>query len=157
MSSGGIAAFNAAWYLPDVFSRVLSWVGSFTASQWKEDPAVPDGGQDYPEKILREPKRNIRVWLQDGSHDMVGTDGELWWGSQPLSNIRMAQSLKMKDYDFHFTYGEGRHDVAQGAAEIPESMIWLWRGYDPNKTEEKFQMDAEEKAKPFFVVKLADR
>src|SRR5262249_3985343 len=65
LSSGGICSFNAAWQLPDQFSRVISWIGSFAAIQWKEDPTVPDGGQDYPDKILREPRRNLRVWLQD--------------------------------------------------------------------------------------------
>ena len=56
LSSGGICSFNAAWQMPDQFSRVISWIGSFTSIQWKEDPAIPDGGQDYPEKILREPQ-----------------------------------------------------------------------------------------------------
>src|SRR5579863_4004387 len=69
-SSGGICSFNAAWQMPQEFSRALSWIGSFTNIQWKEDPAVPDGGQDYPDKILREPRRNLRVWLQDGSNDL---------------------------------------------------------------------------------------
>ena len=54
LSSGGICSFNAAWQMPDRFSRVISWIGSFTSIQWKEDPALPDGGQDYAEKILRE-------------------------------------------------------------------------------------------------------
>src|SRR5207247_1415768 len=47
LSSGGICAFNAAWQMPDQFSRVISWIGSFSSIQWHEDPAVPDGGQDY--------------------------------------------------------------------------------------------------------------
>src|SRR6185503_19765666 len=34
-SSGGICAFNAAWFLPDKFSRVHSAVGSFTSIQWR--------------------------------------------------------------------------------------------------------------------------
>ena len=38
LSSGGICAFNAAWQMPDQFSRVITWIGSFTAIQWKEDP-----------------------------------------------------------------------------------------------------------------------
>jgi hypothetical protein len=42
-SSGGICAFNAAWQMPDQFSRVIRWIGSFTSIQWKEDPAIPDG------------------------------------------------------------------------------------------------------------------
>ena len=48
MSSGGICSFNVAWQRPADFSRVISWIGSFTSIQWHEDPAVPDGGQDYP-------------------------------------------------------------------------------------------------------------
>ncbi len=28
LSSGGISAFNAAWQMPDQFSRVISWIGS---------------------------------------------------------------------------------------------------------------------------------
>jgi len=55
LSSGGICAFNAAWQMPGQFSRVITWVGSFTAIQWHEDPSIPDGGQDFPAKILRDP------------------------------------------------------------------------------------------------------
>src|SRR5208337_26647 len=83
LSSGGICAFNTAWQMPDQFSRVLSWIGSFTSIQWKEDPGITDGGQDYPEKVLREAKRNLRVWLQDGSDDMEWN----WYGSWPMANI----------------------------------------------------------------------
>ena len=153
LSSGGICSFNAAWQMPDLFSRVLSWIGSFDSIQWKEDPAVPDGGQDYPSKILHEPKRNLRVWLQDGSEDL-----ELdRYGSWPLANLRMANALKMKGYDFHFSFGKGSHNPGQGAAEFPESMIWLWRDYDANKTEQTFEMDAAETAKPVFRVAVTNR
>jgi enterochelin esterase-like enzyme len=33
LSSGGIMAFNAAFHRPEEFSRVLSWIGSYTALQ----------------------------------------------------------------------------------------------------------------------------
>src|SRR5581483_5793537 len=33
LSSGGIMAFNAAFHKPEEFSRVLSWIGSYTALQ----------------------------------------------------------------------------------------------------------------------------
>src|SRR2546427_585452 len=102
LSSGGIAAFNAAWQMPDQFARVISWIGSFSSIQWKEDPSNPDGGQDYPEKILREPHRNIRVWLQDGSNDL-----DLRYGDWPLNNLRMANALHANEYDFHFSFGKG--------------------------------------------------
>jgi enterochelin esterase-like enzyme len=152
LSSGGICAFNAAWQVPDQFSRVISWIGSFSAIQWKEDSANPDGGQDYPDKILREPKRNIRVWLQDGSDDL-----DLRYGNWPLANLRMANALKAQGYDFHFSYGKGTHNSAHGAAEFPAEMIWLWRDYDPAKTEQTFQMEPSEKAKPIFRVSVTNR
>jgi enterochelin esterase family protein len=155
-SSGGICSFNAAWQSPDEvsqFSRVLSWIGSFTSIQWKERADVADGGQDYPDKVLREAHRNIRVWLQDGANDMENPG----WGSWPLANIRMANALKTKGYDFHFSFGKGAHNDGHGAAEFPEAMIWLWRDYDAAKTDQVFEMDPEEKAKPFFRVAITNR
>ena len=152
LSSGGICSFNAAWQMPDQFSRVISWIGSFSAIQWKEDPAVPDGGQDFPDKILREPKRNLRVWLQDGSEDL-----DLRYGNWPLANLRMANALKAREYDFHFSFGKGTHNSAHGAAEFPAEMIWLWRDYDPEKTEQTYVIDSSEKSKPIFRVTVTNR
>ena len=153
LSSGGICSFNAAWQMPDEFSRVISWIGSFTSIQWKERPDVPDGGQDYPEKVLRESKRNIRVWLQDGAEDMENDR----YGSWPLANIRMANALKLKGYDFHFSFGKGTHNSGQGAAEFPEEMTWLWRDYDPSRTSQDYEIDPSEKAKPLFRVSIVNR
>jgi enterochelin esterase-like enzyme len=152
LSSGGICSFNAAWQMPDQFSRVVSWIGSFASIQWKEDPNNPDGGQDYPDKVLREPKRNIRVWLQDGSNDL-----DVHYGNWPLANLRMANALKFRDYDFHFSFGKGTHNPGHGAAEFPAEMIWLWRDYDPAKTEQIYQIEPDEKAKPLFRVSVANR
>jgi enterochelin esterase family protein len=152
LSSGGICSFNAVWQMPDQFSRVITWIGSFTALQWKEDPANPDGGQDYPDKVLREPKRNIRLWMQDGSDDL-----EIRYGSWSLDNLRLANALKMQGYDFHFSRGKGTHNSAQGAVEFPDEMIWLWRDYDPSKTTQTFEIDPTETAKPLFRVTVANR
>jgi enterochelin esterase-like enzyme len=152
LSSGGICAFNAAWQMPEQFSRVISWIGSFSGIQWKEDPAVPDGGQDYPDKVLREERRNIRVWLQDGSNDIEGK-----YGSWPLANLRLANALKFKEYDFRFSFGKGTHNTGQGAAEFPEEMIWLWRDYDSAKTTQTYEIEPNEKTKPQFRVAIANR
>jgi enterochelin esterase-like enzyme len=152
LSSGGICAFNAAWQMPDQFARVISWIGSFSSIQWKEDPANPDGGQDYPDKILREPKRNIRVWLQDGSEDL-----DLRYGNWPLANLRVANALKAREYDFHFSFGKGTHNTGHGAAEFPAEMIWLWRDYDSSKTEQSFEIEPSEKSKPIFRVSVTNR
>lgn len=149
-SSGGICAFNAAWFHPELFSRVLSRIGSFTSIQWH--PGVIDGGNLYPFKIRKEPHRNIRVWLQDGENDLENNHG-----SWPLQNLQMANSLKLMGYDFHLSFGTGTHNGAQGNAEQPEELTWLWRDYDPAKTEQTYAMEESEKQKPMFRVKIANR
>lgn len=149
-SSGGICSFNAAWHHPEEFSRVISWIGSFTSIQWDKQTGV--GGHDYPFMVRKQPKRNIRVWLQEGTEDLENAHG-----SWPLQNLAMANSLKMMDYDFHLSLGNGTHNSAHGSAELPAELVWLWRGYDPAKTEETFTIDPVEKAKPLFRVKPYNR
>jgi enterochelin esterase-like enzyme len=145
LSSGGICALNVAWQEPDQFSRVITWIGSFTSIQWHSNQL--DGGEAYPAKVRREAKRDIRIWLQDGSNDL-----ENQFGSWPLQAIQMANSFKLKEYDFHFSFGHGTHNPSQGSAEFPAEMTWLWRDYDPAKTEQTYTMDEAEKSKPFFRV-----
>ncbi len=149
-SSGGICAFNAAWFKPESFARVLSRIGSFTSIQWQ--PGQLDGGNIYPFAIRKQPKRNIRVWLQDGALDLENNHG-----SWPMQNIAMANSLKMREYDFHFVFGNGSHSRNGGHAELAEEMIWLWRDYDPAKTTQEFVMDPAEKDKPMFRVEKLNR
>jgi enterochelin esterase family protein len=156
ISSGGICAFNVAWQQNDQFSRVLSHVGSFASIQWHYDQADARentlGGNDYPFLVRKSPKRNIRVWLQDGSEDLENDHG-----SWPLQNIQMANSFKMREYDFHFSWGGGSHNAAHGNSELPEELTWLWREYDPAKTEQIYTMDPAEKSKPMFRVKIYNR
>ncbi len=149
-SSGGICAFNVAWFMPNEFSRVLSRIGSFTSIQWK--PGELDGGNVYPFKIRKEPKRNIRVWLQDGSEDLENNHG-----SWPYQNLQMANSLKMRENDFKLSFGIGTHNGGHGNAEAPAALAWLWRDYDAAKTEQVYTMDPAEKAKPFYRVKALNR
>ncbi len=157
LSSGAICSFNAAWQINDQFSRVISWIGSYVSLQWKENPEISEGGQDYPDKVLREPKRNIRVWLQDGSRDMEFGPAQQKYGSWIAANLRMANALKFAGYDFHYSFGEGSHSGAQGAVELPEELEWLWRGYEPAKKEQVYEQDADERAKPPFRFTLVDR
>ncbi|MCP5110209.1 MAG: esterase family protein [bacterium] len=150
VSSGGICAFNVAWQMPGEFSRVLSLIGSYTSIQWK--PGELDGGNIYPFKVRKEAVRNIRVWLQGGSGDLENAHG-----SWPMQNIQLANSLKLKGYDFHFSFGDGAHNAAHGYAEMPQALTWLWRDYDPAQTQQIYEMDPEEKKKQFFRVKALNR
>ncbi|MFN7939433.1 MAG: alpha/beta hydrolase-fold protein [Bryobacteraceae bacterium] len=150
-SSGAICAFNVAWYYPAQFSRVLSHIGSYTALQWHPERQL-DGGYIVSQKVRREAKKNLRVWLSDGTDD-----GESPAGSWPLGNIMLANALKLKGYDFHFRFGDGMHAIAQGALDLPESLAWLWRDYDASKTAQPYEMEEAEKTKPLFRVKIANR
>lgn len=150
-SSGAIAAWNVAWYRPDQFSRVLSHIGSYVALQWRPEQNQ-DGGYIVSHRVRREAKKNIRVWLSDGAGDNEGNGG-----SWPLNNIQLANSLKLKGYDFHFRFGHGTHAIAQGAMDLPESLAWLWRDYDPAKTEQAYEMEPAERAKPLFRVSVTNR
>ena len=63
-SSGAICAFNVAWWHNEHFTRVLSWVGSYTSIQW--DPWKKEGGNIYPFLIRKSERKNIRMWMTDG-------------------------------------------------------------------------------------------
>jgi enterochelin esterase family protein len=150
-SSGAICALNVAWYSPNQFSRVLSHIGSYVALQWHPEQNL-DGGYIVSNRLRRDAKKNLRVWLSDGTDDQETTAG-----SWPLNNILLANALKLKGYDFHFRFGEGMHAIAQGALDLPESLTWLWRDYDPAKTEQTYEMEESERARPVFRVKVANR
>ncbi|HEY7305894.1 MAG TPA: alpha/beta hydrolase-fold protein [Bryobacteraceae bacterium] len=150
-SSGGICSLNSAWFNPEKFARVHSTIGSFTSIQWHPEQKL-EGGNLYPFMIRKQPKRNIRIWMSDGADDLENDHG-----SWPLQNIQLANSLKMREYDFHFRFGHATHDSAQAAIDLPESLAWLWRGYDPNKTSEEFTMDPAEKDKPYYRVTISNR
>ncbi|MEO8025989.1 MAG: alpha/beta hydrolase-fold protein [Bryobacteraceae bacterium] len=156
MSSGAVCAFNVAWNPENQFSRIASYIGSYTAIGWQYGKADPkenlDGGNVYPFRVRKEPRKNLRIWLDDGAEDMEVRDG-----SWPLQNIQMANSLKMAGYDFHFHFGPGLHSLSSAAASLPEALSWLWRDYDAAKSDSVYQQDETERSKPMFRVRLATR
>jgi enterochelin esterase-like enzyme len=126
ISSGGICAFTVAWERPDQFSKVLSWVGSFT--NIAAGKTLREGGHNY-EALVRKtvPRKPIRVFLQDGANDLDNANGN--W---PLANQTLAKSLQFAGYDYKFELGQGFHSNRHGRAILPDSLRWLWRDY-PDK------------------------
>jgi len=112
LSSGGICAFTAAWERPDYFSKVMSHFGSFTNIR---------GGHNYEAMIRKTPKKDIKVYLQDGSNDLNNEHGN-WW----LANQQMASSLQYKSYNYIFITGTGAHNGKHGGSVLPEALKWLW-------------------------------
>lgn len=154
-SSGAICALNAAWWKPQEFHRVLSRIGSFTSIQWPrkgDGLSEKDGGYIFPYLIRKSPKKNLRIWMQDGFGDLENDHG-----SWPATNLALVNSLKMKGYDFKMTWGNGSHSRNGGNVEMAEEMTWLWRDYDPAKTNQEYQQDPAEKDKPYFRIKALNR
>ena len=111
-SSGGICAWTVAWERPDAFRKVLSHIGSFTNIR---------GGHVYPSLIRKTERKPIRVYLQDGDHDVINEHGN-WW----LANLEMESALKWAKYDVKTVWGHGAHNGNHGGAVLPDAMRWLW-------------------------------
>ncbi len=114
-SSGGIAAFTAAWTRPDVFRRVLSFVGSYTNLR---------GGHVYSSLIRKTESKPLRVFLQDGTIDQ-----NIYSGNWFIGNQDMASALAYAGYDSTFVVGSEGHNNKHGSAILPDALRWLWRDY----------------------------
>ncbi|MFK8115031.1 MAG: alpha/beta hydrolase [Rubripirellula sp.] len=123
ISSGGICAFTVAWERPQQFSKVISYIGSFTNIR---------GGHVYPALIRKTEHKPIRVFLQEGANDLNNLHGD--W---PLANQQMASALKFAGYDYQFEMGDGAHSGNHGGAILPKMLRWLWRDYPGVKAGEK--------------------
>lgn len=155
-SSGAICALNAAWWRTEEFSRVLMRIGSFTPIQWKRRESdgltEKDGGNIFPHLVIKSPKKNIRVYMQEGFNDLENEHG-----SWPAANLALVNSFKRQGYDFKMVWGNGTHSRNGGNVELAEELIWLWRDYAPAKTYQEFTQDPAEKDKPFFRIKALNR
>ena len=111
-SSGGIAAFTAAWLRPDAFSRVYAASGSWVAFR---------GGHEFPTMVRKFEAKPIRAFLTTATHDMENCAGD-WY----LLDQEMDKALKFSGYDYQFRTIEGRH-VAGYGEHWREAMAYLWR------------------------------
>ena len=129
-SSGGCAAFAVAWFRPDDFRKVITFVGSYTDLR---------GEYIYPELVAESPKKPIRIFQQDGRNDnrRPGSPNNDWF----LQNVRLMKALTAKGYEVNYAWGIGNHGQKQGGAIFPEMMRWLWRDQpvstDPNDMVER--------------------
>ncbi len=114
-SSGGIAAFNAAWSRPDQFRRVLSFIGSFVNLR---------GGQILASMIRKFEPKPLRVFLQDGAND-----NDIYAGSWWIANQDVARSLEWAGYETKFVKGTEAHNAKHGSAILPDALRWLWQDF----------------------------
>ncbi|MCP5551437.1 MAG: RICIN domain-containing protein [Akkermansiaceae bacterium] len=110
-SSGGIAAFTAAWHRPEAFSRVYAVSGSWVAFR---------GGNEFPTMVRKFEAKPIRAFLTTGTHDMENAAGD-WF----LLDQEMDKALKFSGYDYRFRIIDGRHGAGY-MENWREGMAYLW-------------------------------
>src|SRR5215218_850400 len=101
MSSGAMCAFTVAWQRPDAFRRVISMIGSYTSIGY--EPAangapMKPGGDLYPTLIRKNPIKPIRIFPQDGSHNLSNEHGSWFLANQQMvSAFEYANAKADKD------------------------------------------------------------
>lgn len=136
-SSGAICAFTVAWHRPDMFRKVISFIGSYTSIGYRAaqngKPMLP-GGDLYPALIRKNAIRPLHVFMQDGSNDLNNEHGN-WF----LANQQMLSALEWRNaeadrqnsmgprYDVTHVWGTGVHSDAHGGVLLPDALRWLSR------------------------------
>lgn len=115
-SSGGIAAFTAAWNRPDLFSRVYTTVGTFVAMR---------GGHEYPAIVRKTEPKPLRIYMQDGWYDVWNPIFGEWFEY----NLLMESAFNFAGYELFHTWDRGNHSIKYGTLAFPDAMRWLWKGY----------------------------
>lgn len=116
LSSGGIAAFTAAWHRPDRFSRVFSGVGTFVAMR---------GGNDLQAIVRKSEPRPLRIFLQDGTNDVWNPLFGHWYEG----NRVLASALDFAGYVARYDWSDCYHGVKRATEIFPEVMEWMWQGW----------------------------
>lgn len=111
-SSGGNAAFTAAWLRPDRFGCVIAYLSSF---------AQMPGGNPYPDLIARTSHHPLRVFLQAGHRDLGWDAPSRNWLAE---NLRVAAALAEAGDDLRLVLGDGGHSPNHGGVLLPDALRW---------------------------------
>lgn len=115
-SSGGIAAFTAAWNRPDLYSRVYTSSGTFVAMR---------GGNEYPAIIRKSEPKPIRIYMHDGWYDVWNPIFGEWFEY----NLLMESAFNFAGYEAFHKWDRGTHNIKYSTIAFPDAMRWLWKGY----------------------------
>ncbi|MBO4803371.1 MAG: hypothetical protein IKX18_01615 [Muribaculaceae bacterium] len=116
LSSGGIAAFNAAWHRPDLFGKVFTGVGTFVAMR---------GGNDLQALVRKTEPLPLRVFIQDGTNDVWNPLFGHWYEGNQL----LASALEFAGYDVQCDWSDGGHNVTRSTEIFSQVMEWMWRDW----------------------------
>lgn len=114
-SSGAICAFNAAWERPDQFRRVLSTIGTYVGLR---------GGDEFATLVRKTEPKPLRIFLEDGDHDLNIYAGD-WW----MANQDMLSALTWAGYEVNHSWGDGGHNGKHASQIMADALKWLWKDY----------------------------
>lgn len=118
-SSGGAAAFTAAWHRPDAFGLVYTTLGSFVRLKANADGDYAD---IYPQRIADMARKPLRVTLLSGSMDLDNQFGN--WRD---AHMAMTAALDCAGYAYRSGFGTGRHaDGSHPRHTFGEDLRWLF-------------------------------
>jgi hypothetical protein len=96
------------------------------------EPMTP-GGDLYPTLIRKNPIKPIRIYLQDGAHDLSNDHGNWFLANQQmLSAFEFANAKADKDgklgarYEVRHNWGDGAHSDQHGGVLLPQILKWIW-------------------------------
>jgi gluconolactonase len=118
-SSGGIAAYVAAWHRPDRIRRIFTGVGTYVGLR---------GGDQLTTLVRKTEPKPLKIFLQDGSTDLNIYAGD-WW----MANQTMERSLVWAGYEVNHAWGEGGHNGKHATQVMPEALRWLWKDWQTSK------------------------
>ncbi len=116
LSSGGIAAFAAAWNRPDLFRRVFSGCGTFVPMR---------GGNEIQALVRKHEPKPLKIFLQDGFSDSWNQ----LFGSWFAANAMLGTALEFAGYDCAFDWIEGDHSVRRATEIFTDVMTWIWTDF----------------------------
>ena len=134
-SSGGAAALTMGWFRPDLFHRIFTYSGTFVDQQnpeAAEEQEYPLGAWEYHERLIEESaKKPLRIFIQAAEHDLGENNDEASHHNWKMANDRMAEDLANKGYHYRYLYSAGAYhcDGRVRDQTLPETLLWLWRGY----------------------------
>ena len=137
VSSGASAALAMAWYRNDLYTRVLSFSGTFVNQQWPYNPETPGGAWEFHKSLIpNNPKKDIRIWLAVGDRDLLNPnvmrDEMHDWVE---ANHSMAKVLKAKNYNYQYFFcEENKHGMGPAKNQfMPHAIEWLWRDFNRSR------------------------
>jgi enterochelin esterase-like enzyme len=136
-SSGGSAALIMGWFKPDRYRKIIGYSTTLVAQQDTDAPEgvmYPHGAWDFHSDlalIANTSSKPLRIFINANDADNGAGTGAGNRHDWLLANQRTAAALKAKNYHYRYLEGKGAGhcDAKVQDATVPDTLLWVWRGY----------------------------